>query len=383
MSNVLMTNRAGTVIPEIKLETNLIESSPIYLGSSIWQESLVEKMSEISTDKFFIITDSNIQSIYGDYFCSVLKRHFAVEMITIPVGEKNKTVSVLHQTIETLLERNVTKSSVLIALGGGVLGNIAGLAAALIFRGIRFFHVPTTFLSQTDSIVSRKQGINSNSGKNMIGVYYTPLFSFVDTSFLRSEPERSIRGSLVETVKNGLIYNKDFFLEIKKSIEDGLKFDEEGIFKLVEMSILSKLPIIKADPSEKSFAMILEYGHTVGHAIERILTGEYSHGECVSMGMVVAARISNKLGLLKKDEVESHILVLKSLGTPVKIPEKLSCKDIVRRIEYDNKKDLSGVRYVILETIGKCVADDASSMINVDPAIVLEAIKESFQEVVL
>lgn len=383
MSNVLINERTETVIPEITLETNLAESSPIYLGNGIWQESLLEKMSKISADKFFIVTDSNIQAIYGNYFFSVLKRHFQVNMIAIPVGEKNKTVPVLHQTIETLLERNVTKSSVLIALGGGVLGNIVGLAAALIFRGIRFFHVPTTFLAQTDSIVSRKQGINSNSGKNMIGVYYTPLFSFNDTSFLRSEPERSIRGSLVETVKNGLIYNKDFFGEMKKIIEDGLSFDEEGIFNLVKMSIISKLPIVKADPTEKKLAMILEYGHTVGHAIERILIGEYSHGECVSMGMVVAARMSSKMGLLKRHEVEEHIHVLKTLGTPVKIPEKLSCEDIVKKIEYDNKKDLSGIRYVILETIGKCVASDDSGMINVDPEIVTGAIKEGFREEVL
>lgn len=366
------------VIEEMELETHLLDSSKIFLGCGTWKDSLIEKMSKINTEKFFLITDTNMQALHGNYVYGTLKRHFPVEMITIPVGEKNKTISVMNQLTETLFERNVTKSSVLIALGGGVVGNITGLVAALIFRGIRFFHVPTTFLSQTDSIVSRKQGINSASGKNMLGVYYAPIFNFIDTSFLNTEPERFIRGSLVETVKNGLIYDKEFFKELKNKIMAGLRLDNKGIFDLVKMSIVSKIPIVKADPTEKKFAMILEYGHTVGHAVERLLNGELSHGECVSIGMVAAARMSEKLGFLSSADIREHIDVLQSLGTPVRIPGKLSVEEIIKRIEYDNKKDLSGIRFVILEQIGRCVNYDDSYMINVDPQIVRSAITESF-----
>ncbi|WP_342481077.1 2-deoxy-scyllo-inosose synthase [Paenibacillus sp. FSL L8-0340] len=367
------------MIKEIVLETFLQESTPIYLGSKIWDSVLPEKMNELKTDKYFLITDFNILNIYGQTLYDFLSKNYPVELIVLPAGEVNKNNMTCNYLIEELFERNITKSSVLIAFGGGVIGNIVGLAAALIFRGIRFFHIPITFMSQTDSILSRKQAINSMSGKNMIGSYYTPLFNFVDTSFLLSEPERLVRGALVETIKNGLIFNRNFFYEMKERINKGLVFNEENLFDLVKISILSKLPIIKNDPSEKALGMILEYGHTTGHAIERLLKGKYSHGECVSIGMIIAARISNKLGLLSHDEVEEHLDILQALGTPTKVPDVLNAETIMRRMELDNKKDIHGIRFVLLNEIGSCIeGPEQSYMVEVNPEIQKEAINESF-----
>ncbi|MCX7923869.1 MAG: 2-deoxy-scyllo-inosose synthase [Clostridia bacterium] len=363
---------------ESVLETHLSESSPIYLGHDIWQDSLLEKMERIVADRFYIITDTNIEPTIGQRLYNHLRRNFPVKLIALPAGEPNKTIANVNYLVETLFEEDVSKSSVLIALGGGVIGNITGLAAALIFRGIRFFHIPTTFLAQTDSIMSRKQGVNSIAGKNMIGLYYTPIFSLIDTSFLISESERFLRASLVETVKNGLIYDRRFFEKLKDIIVNQFELSEGFIHNLVRMSIESKIPILKADPSEKKLAMILEYGHTVGHAVERLCKGELSHGECVSIGMVVAARISRKLGYLSEREVQEHIDVLTHLKTPTKIPSCLTISDIIKRIELDNKKDISGVRFVILKEIGKCVVDGDYHMIKVEPDIVKAAIQESY-----
>ncbi|MBU5300416.1 3-dehydroquinate synthase [Clostridium sporogenes] len=363
--------------PEIKLETNLLESSPIYLGCNIWRESLLEKMMDLNTDKFFLITDDVVYNLFGNELLQYMNEKVSVKLIKLPSGEKHKNIKVFNDLMEDLFDNNVTKSSILISLGGGVVGNITGLAAALAFRGIRFFHIPTTFMSQTDSILSRKQGINSFYGKNMIGSYYTPLFNFIDTSFLTFDSERFIRGSFVETVKNGFIYNADFLNKLKSVIKNDFNVNQEGIFNLVKMSIESKLPIMKADPTEKGLAMILEYGHTVGHAIEKLSYGKLSHGESVSIGMMVAARVSEKLGYLSKQDVKEHLDILSALKTPTKIPSNIKISDIINRIKLDNKKDMNGIRFVVLENIGKCINTDGSYMIKVPFNIINEAIEET------
>ncbi|KOR25249.1 2-deoxy-scyllo-inosose synthase [Clostridium sp. L74] len=364
--------------PEVKLETNLLESSPIYLGCNIWRESLLEKMMNLNTDKFFLITDDVVYNFFGKELLEYMNEKVSVKLIKLPSGEKNKNIKVFNDLMEDLFDKNLTKSSILISLGGGVVGNITGLAAALAFRGIRFFHIPTTFMSQTDSILSRKQGINSVYGKNMIGSYYTPLFNFIDTSFLTFDSERFIRGSFVETVKNGFIYNADFLNKLKSVIKNDFNVNQEGIFNLVKMSIESKLPIMKADPTEKGLAMILEYGHTVGHAIEKLSYGKLSHGESVSIGMMVAARIGEKLGYLSKQDVQEHLDILSALKTPTKIPSNIKISDIINRIKLDNKKDINGIRFVVLESIGKCINTDGSYMIKVPFNIINEAIEETY-----
>ncbi|KOY64127.1 2-deoxy-scyllo-inosose synthase [Clostridium sporogenes] len=363
--------------PEVKLETNLLESSPIYLGCNIWRESLLEKMMDLNTDKFFLITDDVVYNLFGNELLEYMNRKVSVKLIKLPSGEKHKNIKVFNDLMEDLFDNNVTKSSILISLGGGVVGNITGLAAALAFRGIRFFHIPTTFMSQTDSILSRKQGINSFYGKNMIGSYYTPLFNFIDTSFLTFDSERFIRGSFVETVKNGFIYNADFLNKLKSVIKNDFNVNQEGVFNLVKMSIESKLPIMKADPTEKGLAMILEYGHTVGHAIEKLSYGKLSHGESVSIGMMVAARVSEKLGYLSKQDVKEHLDILSALKTPTRIPSNIKISDIINRIKLDNKKDMNGIRFVVLENIGKCINTDGSYMIKVPFNIINEAIEET------
>lgn len=225
--------------PEIKFETNLLESSTIYLGSNIWRESLLDKMMNLNADKFFLITDEVVYNLFGKEVFEHISKKLSVKLIKLPSGEKYKNMEMFNDLMENLFVNNITKSSILISLGGGVVGNMAGLAATLAFRGIRFFHIPTTFMSQTDSILSRKQGINSIYGKNMIGAYYTPLFNFIDTSFLAFESERFIRGSFVETVKNGFIYNRDFLNKLKSVIKNEFYVNEESIFNLVKMSIES------------------------------------------------------------------------------------------------------------------------------------------------
>lgn len=355
------------------METHLSASTPIYVGTQIAESLLKDELIKLKADQIFIISDAPVLRLYGKSFITQLKDIFGVHLITFPGGEAHKTMTSIIALADKLFAKNVSKDSVIVALGGGIVGNVAGLIAAQIFRGIPFIQVPTTFLAQTDSIMSRKQAVNTRYGKNMLGVYYTPVSNIVDVRFLLSEDERSIRSGLVETVKNGLINDPTLFAYMKNKIPH-LKLNKlEELEMLVKLSIKSKIDIIKTDPTEKKRGMILEYGHTAGHAIEKIMKGKMTHGECVAIGMVAAAKISNQLGMLTKDQVKLHEEVLTALGMPITLPTGLKAYEVMDIIEHDNKRESDGIKYVLLEDIGRTKVVEDKYMLPV-PNVIVESV---------
>lgn len=352
------------------LETHLSESTPIYVGSQIAERLLKEQLTTLKADQVFIITDTPVAKFYGNSFITRLKNIFDVHMITFPGGEAHKNMASISALADELFTHNVSKNSVIVALGGGIVGNVAGLIAAQIFRGIPFIQVPTTFLAQTDSIMSRKQAVNTRYGKNMLGVYYSPVCNIVDVRFLLSENEHSIRSGLVETVKNGLINDPTLFEYMKNKISHLNLHNLEELDVLVKLSIKSKIDIIKTDPTEKKRGMILEYGHTAGHAIEKIMKGSMTHGECVAIGMVAAAKISNRLGMLTEGQVKLHEKVLSAMGMPIALPAGLKANEVMDVIEHDNKREADGIKYVLLEDIGRTKTIEDKYMLPVPNEIV-------------
>lgn len=352
------------------MQTCLAQSTPIYVGSNIVENVLIEQLDKLRPDRVFIITDDAVGSIYGGGIATSLGAYYEVHTLTFPEGETNKTIFTLSKLGNELFMRRVSKNSVIVALGGGIVGNVAGLLAALVFRGITFIEVPTTFLAQTDSIMSSKQAVNTVFGKNMLGVYYPPYCNIVDVRFLLTESARSIRSGLVETVKNGLINDATLFKYMRKKIPELSLNRLEELELLVKLSILSKIDIIKTDPSEKKRGMILEYGHTAGHAIEKLMNGALTHGECVSIGMVAAAKISEALGFLTNTHVKLHEEVLTALGMPVTLPAGMQPQDVLDTIEHDNKREADGIKYVILENIGGVKVDNGKYMIPVPYEVV-------------
>jgi 3-dehydroquinate synthetase len=264
-----------------------------------------------------------------------------------------------------------------LAFGGGVIGNIVGLAAALLFRGIRFVEIPTTFLAQTDSTLSNKQAVNSTLGKNHFGVYYAPIFIWADTKLPHSEKPVNIRSGLVESVKNGLISDSHFLDYLERKLSNKGIFSQEDLHELIYKSILSKIQIIRKDPSEKKYGVILEYGHTIGHAIEKLSHGSLTHGEAVAIGMIIEGHLSYSLGYMKKDPLEQHYHMLcDKMGLNLKIPSHIETKDILEVIDCDNKKCLDGVNYVLLEDIGKVVNSNGNYMVHVDSESVMDVLKD-------
>jgi 3-dehydroquinate synthetase len=264
---------------------------------------------------------------------------------------------------------------VLIALGGGAVGNLAGLAAGLLYRGVRFVQVPTTVTAQTDSTLSNKQGINGARGKNQFGMYHAPLFIWGDAAYPRHEPVRQQKSGIVEGIKNVLI-SRDSVEPAEQMLEmwrrDGCSAE------LLKWLIDSKLPIIRRDPTERGYAMVLEYGHTFGHAIEWLAGGRLLHGEAVSIGMCLAAEVSGALGLMPEALRRDHYRLLgEMLGTPTKLPDSVEPEVVYETMLGDNKRTGKGLRFLLLEKCGRVFNPQGDYMAAVEREVVMAQLRKS------
>lgn len=351
----------------VKMRTGLQVDSPYYYGRRI-QEYLPELLSSLKYDKIFVISNPTIQDLHGNGVSKTLRyADIKHEVIILPDGEKHKSFNQLSSLCETLIKKNISKSSILIAFGGGVIGNIVGLAAALTFRGVRFIEMPTTTMSQTDSTLSNKQAINGERGKNLFGVYYAPILIWSDSHYSFSEHANHTKGSLVEAVKNGFINSPPFLNYLDNSLKIDGKYTEEEFHNIIGAVIESKLQIIRRDPTEKAFGMVLEYGHTFGHALEW-LCSSLSHGEAVAIGMCYAAELSYELKLCTDETRRLHYQFLREKnGNEIYIPSNVGAKDIINTMRIDNKKTTGNdIAFVLLKEPGVVNNPDGSYLTKVD-----------------
>jgi 3-dehydroquinate synthetase len=268
-----------------------------------------------------------------------------------------------------------------IAVGGGVVGNTVGLAAGLIYRGVRYVEVPTTMTGQTDSTLSNKQAINGRKGKNHFGLYHSPLFIWSDTAHLRTEPAVSKRCGIVEGIKNGFIADESFLDYLEEVLNPALAFSDHHLTDLAYRIIQSKLNILRRDPSEKRESIILEYGHTFGHALEWLGKGKVSHGAAVAVGMKLAARLARELELIPSSLVKRHEhLIEDKLGMMTCLPETITADALLDAMIHDNKKTGKGVRFVLLEGPGRCHNPEGDFLVTVAPELVRRVIADFVRE---
>ncbi|MCC8081785.1 MAG: iron-containing alcohol dehydrogenase [Clostridiales bacterium] len=363
----------------IHFNTFLKPDPGYYFGCGIMPE-LGKLLKEYEHDKVFVVTTEPLKKLYGsDVTDSLDAAGIVNEMLTIPDSEHDKTFQTLEYLCETLVAKSVTKGSIIVSFGGGCLTNIVGLSAAMIYRGIRYVEMPTTFMGITDSCLSNKQAVNGKQGKNQYGVYYAPQFIFGDTAYLATESITGRKSAIAEGIKNAFI-NDESLLPYYEEVLAREDFDHMDILTVTELAysvICSKLPILEQDPSEKLFAMALEYGHTFGHAIEFYSGGSIPHGIAVAKGMCVAAEISHTLGYLTQEEVDKHYRLFgECLGLDLKIPAGITVENIMSTILADNKKTVKGVKYVILKKIGECLNPDGDFQVCVDEGLVRKALAE-------
>jgi len=296
------------------------------------------------------------------------------QAVILPDGEKYKNLEVLNQIYDGLLRNRFDRNTTVIALGGGVIGDMAGFAAASYQRGVHLIQIPTTLLSQVDSSVGGKTGVNHALGKNMIGAFYQPKAVIADTDTLDTLPDRELSAGIAEIIKYGLICNAEFFSWLEQNMPALLKRDKKALSYAIEVSCQTKAEVVAADERESGKRALLNLGHTFGHAIENGMGyGEWLHGEAVGAGMCMAAVMSNQMGWLSDKETQQTIQLIEQAKLPSKAPESMSAEQFLDLMSVD-KKVLDGVlRLILMKGIGKSLVTSDYTLDNLNNAIIQSA----------
>ncbi len=312
--------------------------------------------------RVFIITDTNVAPLYADEVSASVADHcFRVTRLVLPAGEKYKNTETVNRIYEFLIENKADRSSVILALGGGVIGDMAGFAAATYVRGIDFVQIPTTLLAQADSSIGGKTGVDVGGYKNMAGAFYMPVLVYSNISTVRTLEKRQYLSGLAEVIKHGMILDKEYFEYLRENEEGLAGQDPELLLDALFRSNEIKKQVVEQDPYEKGIRKLLNFGHTIGHAIEKDSGFALFHGECVAIGCAGAILISENRGMITADERKEAVSFLESTGLPVRtaIP---SADRILPLIKLDKKNSAGVLSFVLLQGIGNAVTcPDVSS----------------------
>jgi len=344
-------------------------SYPIHIGCGLLNDGALI-LPHLKYKKVVVVTNTTVAPLYLDKLQATLENGgISVQSVVLPDGEQYKTWETLNLIFDALLSAHCERSTTLIALGGGVIGDMGGFAAACYQRGMPFIQVPTTLLSQVDSSVGGKTAINHPMGKNMIGAFYQPKLVLADISTLDTLPDRELRAGLAEVIKYGLIRDPEFFVWLESNLEKLLGRDKEALAYAVHRSCANKAEVVAADERESGERALLNLGHTFGHAIETGLGyGEWLHGEAVAAGTLIAAELSYRLGWIAADTVQRIEELFVRSGLPVHGPV-LGVERYLELMSHDKKVQDGRLRLVLLKGIGVAVMSDAASEAQIGAAI--------------
>ena len=334
-------------------------SYPIHIGHGILsQPDLI--LRHVPRKRVAIVTNTTVAPLYLDRLRSALEAH---DVASVPIilsdGEEHKNWQTLNLIFDALLTHRCERSTPIIALGGGVIGDLAGFAAATYLRGVPFIQFPTTLLAQVDSSVGGKTGINHALGKNMIGAFYQPCAVVADSTTLDTLPERELRAGIAEIIKYGLIRDASFLEWIEQNMAKLLIRDSETLIEAIQRSCWNKAEVVQADERESGVRALLNLGHTFGHAIENAMGyGIWLHGEAVAAGTILAAELSERMGLIGRNEVERIRGIYIRAGLPVVAPN-LGPEKYLSLMGLDKKVEGGKMRFILLKRIGEAVVHSA------------------------
>ncbi len=308
-------------------------------------------------DKICVFTDDNVSKLYLDEITELLSAEYNLVITFImPHGEQNKQLGVVEKLYEHLIGNRFDRNDLLIALGGGVVGDMCGFAAATYLRGIDFIQIPTTLLSQVDSSIGGKTGVDYLSYKNMIGAFYMPKLVYINLNNLKSLPMDQLSCGMGEVIKYGLIMDRDFYTWLDSDDRNINNLSDEDILHIVNTCILCKKEIVEEDPKEHGVRSYLNFGHTIGHAIEKLSGFSLFHGQCVAIGMVAAMYLSLKRGALSENDIENCKKLLIKYSLPYEIPNDLSdmsTEEIISTMKSDKKASAGKIKFTVLKSIGE------------------------------
>jgi 3-dehydroquinate synthase len=321
--------------------------------------------------KIAVISNPVVYNFYGTVIAQSLKDDgFRLSEIIIPDGEEYKSLEWAGKVYGELLKARLDRQSAVIALGGGVIGDLAGFAASTYMRGVAIIQVPTTLLAQVDSSVGGKTGVNHPLGKNMIGTFWQPRLVWIDPDTLETLPRRELIAGLAEVIKYGIIRDRELFDFLQTDREKILRLDRQALTHLIKRSCEIKADVVSRDERESGLRAILNYGHTIGHAIETV-TGykKYLHGEAIAMGMYAEAVLSNRLGIIDDQQVESIKALIDSYDLPVLIPADINLRNILSAIQIDKKAVAGELACVVPDTIGSVLRSTDFTAADVQQAL--------------
>ncbi len=329
-------------------------SYPIYIGKNLLQNRDIflplQKSSQV-----MIVSNTTVAKLYLDTVVTTLKSlNISSQTVILEDGEQYKNLDAVSYIYDALLEYNFNRDSAIIALGGGVVGDIAGFAASSYLRGIDFIQVPTTLLAQVDSSVGGKTGVNHPLGKNMIGAFYQPKMVIIDTSTLITLSQREFSAGMAEVIKYALIFDENFLSDLEMQIDNLMTLDLDLLAKIIKKCCQFKADIVALDEKEQGNRALLNFGHTFGHAIEKHQGfGSYIHGEAVAIGMVQASILSKNLGFLTAYDVERIIKLLQKIKLPIYSPKQMKADDYLALMKLDKKVANNNIRLILLKELGK------------------------------
>lgn len=331
-------------------------SYPVYIGTDLLTEADL-LVRHIRGNSALVVSNTTVAPLFLAKVQAILKAHnIRHDHLILDDGEQYKTVATMGKIIDSLLQQRHDRQTTLIALGGGVVGDITGFAASIYQRGVHYIQIPTTLLAQVDSSVGGKTGVNHPLGKNMIGTFYQPQCVIADTTTLDTLPTRELSAGLAEVIKYGLIHDAKFFDWLEQNINQLLAGDHQALCQAVRVSCSIKAEIVAIDERESGIRAILNLGHTFGHAIETVLGyGNWLHGEAVAAGMVMAVDLSLRHGWIDDNVKQRTIDILDKAALPIKSPPSMSADDYMNAMAID-KKTLDGtIRLVLLKALGKAI----------------------------
>ena len=342
------------------LQVDLGERSyPIHIGSGLLDQP--ERLTDhIAGSSALVVSNTTVAPLYLDRVLPHLDRAgIRHDCVILEDGEEYKTLAAVESIIDRLIEQRHDRKTTLIALGGGVVGDITGFAAAIYQRGVPFIQIPTTLLSQVDSSVGGKTGVNHPLGKNMIGAFHQPRCVIADTDTLDSLPQRELSAGMAEVIKYGLIHDADFFAWLEREMEGLMQRDKTLLAEAIRISCETKAAVVAADEREAGLRAILNLGHTFGHAIESAMGyGNWLHGEAVAAGMVMAADLSERHGWIDPSVRQRSIELLHKAKLPTGAPADMSVEQFLDIMAIDKKVDAGVIKLVLLKSLGEAFVSD-------------------------
>lgn len=345
---------------------------PIYIDSGLLgQANLITR--HLRGQQVMIVSDSQISSLYLEKLKTMLPENIEVDVVLIPSGEENKNFNSLSLIIDALITKQHRRNTTLIALGGGMIGDLTGFAASCYQRGVHLIQIPTTLLAQVDASVGGKTAINHPKAKNMIGSFYHPECVIIDTDTLASLNDREFRAGIAEIIKAALIRDREFFAWLEENMAELLARKPGALTHAIRQACAIKTDIISHDPFDENERALLNFGHTFGHAIEQNSGyGEVLHGEAVAMGIIMATQLSQRKICLNEETVNRITHLIAAAGLPTALPDHLSFNQLCQTMLLDKKTTTKGPRFVLLKDIGSAVLAQ-----DVEPELVNDVAQEA------